>query len=165
MWKNCKNTFFGSFLPIFGSFWDHFWSFSPKLEFCQTWNLSWKNNNNMLFPFKPFPDKNNDKIYEKNAKIPFLGHFCPFLGIFPRIRIFPKNWALSLLSSYGPLTSCKISRKSNEQFLRKRRYGRTDGRTDERTDGQPWNHRTLPQGGGPTMDPLKTYRFFYKWAE
>ena len=34
------------------------------------------------------------------------------------MRIFPKNRARSLLSIYGPLTSCKISKKYNEPILK-----------------------------------------------
>ena len=35
------------------------------------------------------------------------------------MRIFPKNWDLSVLSVYGSLTSCKISEKTNEPIPRK----------------------------------------------
>ena len=54
----------------------------------------------------------------------------PNLGI----QIFPKNRALSLLSRYGSLTSCTISRKTYERIPRKVRYKRTNELTKERTD-------------------------------
>ena len=41
-------------------------------------------------------------------------------------RFFPKNRTPSLLTLYGPLTSCKRSEKTLEPILRKVRYGRTD---------------------------------------
>ena len=52
----------------------------------------------------------------------FWGLFGHFLPIFRKMRIFPKNPALSLLSIYGPLTSCKISEKTNEPIPRKVHY-------------------------------------------
>ena len=55
---------------------------------------------------------------------------------------FPKNRAPSLLTLYGPLTSCKRSEKVNEPILRK--LG--DRLTDWQTDGRDWIHRTT---GGP----------------
>ena len=35
------------------------------------------------------------------------------------MRLFSKNRALSLLSPYGPLNTCTISKKSLERILRK----------------------------------------------
>ena len=35
-----------------------------------------------------------------------------------KTRFFPKNPALSLFCIYGPLTSCKISEKTNESIPR-----------------------------------------------
>ena len=58
----------------------------------------------------------------------FLGLFGPFLPIFEKMRIFPKNPALSLFYVYGPLTSCKKLEKTNEPILRTLRHVRTDGR-------------------------------------
>ena len=46
------------------------------------------------------------------------------------MKIFPKNPAVSLLCLYGPLTSCKISEKTNEPIDRKVCYRRTDELTD-----------------------------------
>ena len=73
-----------------------------------------------------------------------FGKILPNLGI----QIFPKNRALSLLSRYGSLTSCTISRKTYEGIPRKVRL-QTDERIDEGKDGQTRIHRTLPQGGDP----------------
>ena len=53
--------------------------------------VSVKTVSNMEFKLenqKQFPEKNDDKIFEKIAKMVFLGHFCVF---FPRIRISPKK--------------------------------------------------------------------------
>jgi len=44
----------------------------------------------MFFPYRPFPEKNSDKIYEKNSKIPFLGHFGPIFRLFPQNKNFAK---------------------------------------------------------------------------
>ena len=60
----------------------------------------------------------------------FLGRKWPKMGKMAKMRIFPKNLALSLLSLYGPLTSWKIPEKTNEPILRKNLL--TDGRTDLR---------------------------------
>ena len=58
----------------------------------------------------------------------------PYFGaIFEKMRIFPKNPALSLFYVYGPLTSCKKIEKTNESILRTLRHGQTDGRTDGQT--------------------------------
>ena len=65
---------------------------------------------------------------------PYFGGFLGPFPIFEKMRIFPKNRALSLLSVYGPLTSCKITEKTNEPIQRKVRYGRTNRRTDGRMD-------------------------------
>ena len=43
----------------------------------------------------------------------------PFLAIFGQIRFFPKNLIRPLFTPCTPLTSCKISEKSNEAILRK----------------------------------------------
>ena len=89
-----------------------------------------------FFNLHRFQKKNNDNFLGKITKTLFWAHFCPFLGIFPKNRIFPKKWAMSFFSVHGPITSCKVSKNSNERILRKRRYGRTDERTDGQTDGQ-----------------------------
>ena len=47
----------------------------------------------------------------------FLGHLGPVLSKFGKTFFF-INQALSLLSLYGPLTSCKRSEKTNEPVLR-----------------------------------------------
>ena len=63
------------------------------------------------------------KLYRKL----FLVHFDPFsLPVFWKIRIFPENRALPLLSPNDSLTSYTISRNSNTRILRNVCYGRTD---------------------------------------
>ena len=62
-----------------------------------------------------------------------FGNFCP-------MGFFPKNLALSHTTTYGPLTSCNVSEKTNSQSQEnlqtgRRTEGRTDGRMDGRTDG------------------------------
>ena len=63
-----------------------------------------------------------------------LGLFGPFLPIFEKMRIFPKNPALSLFYIYGPLTSLKISEKSNEPILRTFHHGQTSDGGDVLTE-------------------------------
>ena len=84
-------------------------------------------------------EKTNEAILRKIPKTSFLGHFWPFLAIFGQIRISPKNRAPSVFCTYGPLTSCKKSEKTNEPILRKVRHGQTD----RRTDWQKQFYRTL----------------------
>ena len=64
-------------------------------------------------------------------------HFWALLPKFGQTRIFPKNWAPSLLSLYAPLTSCKISKKSLMSQFREKLV------TERRTDGQHSFHRTF----------------------
>ena len=88
----------------------------------------------ILFILGHFQQKVMIQFCAKIQKPYFLGLFGHFFPIFRKIRVFPKNRALSLLSLYGPLTSCKISKKTNESIPRKVHYRRTDARTDARTD-------------------------------
>ena len=55
----------------------------------------------------------------KMSKTSFFGYFGPFMPKYGKMGVLPKNRALSLLSPYGPLTSCRKSEKTNEKFLRK----------------------------------------------
>ena len=71
-------------------------------------------------------------IFLKKPKPMFLGHFWPFLVIFARWGIFPKNLALSHTNIYiDPQHHAKFQRKLMRQL---RENLRTDGRTDGRTD-------------------------------
>ena len=73
-----------------------------------------------------------------------------FWAILGRHKFSKKKWALSISRPYDPLTSCRISRKPNEQILKKVHYDQTDGRTQI--------HRTLLQGGSPIiMDFSKAF--------
>ena len=67
---------------------------------------------------------------KKHQKCPKNGGFPPFVT--PQDLLF-KNRAVSLLCSYGALTSCKKFEKINE---RSSRYLKTDRRTDGQTEGQ-----------------------------
>ena len=107
---------------------------SQEREFSQTWDFCRKLANHKTLHFRLFLAKTNDSIFCKSPKTLFLGLFRPFFPYFGKMRIFPKNRALSLFYVYGPLTSCKKSEKSNERILRKMCYARTHGRTDGRTD-------------------------------
>ena len=80
-------------------------------------------------------EKTNDWILRKGKKSPFLDPFCPNLG---KREFSQKNWAPSLFSLYAPLTSCKISKKSNEPIQRK-----VGLLTDRQTDRQHSFHRTF----------------------
>ena len=84
--------------------------------------------------FRTFSAKTNDRILKYNQKGPFVGHFGHFLPNLGQTRIFPKNRALSLLHVYYPLTSCKISEKTNEPIPGKLCHARTHARTHEGTD-------------------------------
>ena len=63
---------------------------------------------------------------------------------FGQTKIFQKNWAPPLLSLYAPLTSCKISKISNEPIQRKmvntiEKHGQLNqetGSTQSRNKGQ-----------------------------
>ena len=62
-------------------------------------------------------------------------YFWAILGPFiEKMRIFPKNQALSLFYVYGPLTSRKKLEKTNEPILRTLRHGQMDGH--RQTDGR-----------------------------
>ena len=116
--------------PYFCPFLGPFCPKSQEREFSQIWDLRRKLANRKSLHFRSFLAKTNDSILHKCPKTLFLGLFGPFLPIFEKMRIFPKNGAQSLLSIYGPLTSCKISEKTNEPIPRKVRYECTHERTE-----------------------------------
>ena len=100
------------------------WSraFEPKSrepEFSRTWGLHRNLDNNKTLNFRPFPAKTNKSILWNYRNSQFLGHFGPFLPKFGQTRYFGENRAVSLLSVYGPITSCKRSEKNNEPIPRK----------------------------------------------
>ena len=69
---------------------------------------------------------NFEIIWSKNSI------FWPFWHLFPdfgKTGFFPKNRAPSLFGIYGPLTSCKKPKKSNDPIPRKTPDRRTDRRT------------------------------------
>ena len=99
---------------------------SREREFSQIWDFCRKLANHNTLHFRSFLAKTNDSILRKSPKTLFWGHFGPFLPIFEKMRIFPKNPALSLFYVYGPLTSCKKIEKTNEPILRTLRHRQTD---------------------------------------
>ena len=50
------------------------WLEDRELEFCQIWDLWWNINNKIIFHFRLFPKKTNDKFFLKK-KEPVLGPF------------------------------------------------------------------------------------------
>ena len=76
------------------------------------------------------------KFSKNSRKAYFLVHFEPILPFLGKVKVFPKNRALPLLSPCGPLTSCTISRATNERIPIKKFVtgGRVNGRTNEQTD-------------------------------
>ena len=109
------------FLPYFCPFLGPFCPKSREREFSQIWDLRRKLANHITLHFRSFLAKTNDSILRKSPKTLF----------FQKMRICPKNPALSLLCLYGPLTSCKISEKLMSQLWEK---CVTDGRTDWLTE-------------------------------
>ena len=59
-----------------------------------------------------------------------LKNFFNLLCSFNKNMNFLWKMGLPLLSSYGFLTSCRISKKTGEQIPRKKCYGPTNGQTD-----------------------------------
>ena len=62
-------------------------------EFCQTWNWWGNINNNLSFHFRLFPEKTNDKIFQKIQKTLFWSYFGPFLPKFRQKWIFLEKRA------------------------------------------------------------------------
>ena len=121
------------FCPFLGPFCPK----SREREFSQIWDFCRKLANHNTLHFRSFLAKTNDSIFRKSPKTLFLGLFWPFLPIFEKMRIFPKNPAVSLFYVYGPWNSCKKIEKTNEPILRTLRHGLTDGRH--------WIHMTFTQ--------------------
>ena len=115
--------------PYFCDFLGPFCPKSQEREFSQVWDLRRKLANHKALHLKSFLAKSIDSILRKSPKTLFLGIFSPFSPIFEKMRIFPKNRALSLFSGNGPLTSCKKSEKNIEPILRKTVTG---GKTDSK---------------------------------
>ena len=69
---------------------------------------------------------------QENGEKPYFG---PNLGSWAQIRdanFFFKNLASSVTRYHGQLSSCTISKKTNNPILRKLSNGGTDGPTDGR---------------------------------
>lgn len=79
--------------------------------------------------------------FTKNSK---KAYFWPILGpfsIFSEKSELSQKIRLPLLIPYASLTSCTLSRKTNDQIPRKVYYGQTNGQTQI--------HGTLQQDEGP----------------
>ena len=112
-----------------------FWPITRKPKICQVWDWWW-NINNIIFHFRSFQRKTNDKMFQKN---PILG---PFWALFAQIWAkmnFPEKRALSAFKYSNYLLSCQKSGKTDELFLRKIPNWRTDRQTDWLRDGQTYN--------------------------
>ena len=104
--------------------------------------------NHKYFNFTQIPDKTNDVTFLKSPETIFLDHCLPFLVIFARWGFDPKNPALSDTTTYGPLTPCYVSEKTNEPISRKL----VDRRKARWKDRQTQFYRTLPAAaGGPII--------------
>ena len=114
---------------------------SQEPDFSQICGFHQKLANMMLYHLKAFAEKSQEQFLIKYQKGLFLGHFGPFSPFFGRTRFFLENWAPSLFSTHGPLTSCQKLEKSLERLLRS---CVTDGRTDGRTC---MNSQDLASGG------------------
>ena len=106
--------------------------------------------------------KSNEAILRKLIKYGKSVHFRPFWSIFGTMRIFFKNPALSLFSTYQPLTSCKISKNSNEPILRKLQSKKMDGRTNEQTNERTDRHEIIgpSQSVGPKKKKMRNVNSF-----
>ena len=76
--------------------------------------------------------KTNEDFSRKSRKTPFWPRFDPFLPQISTPWFFFENRALSLFLPYWWLTSCKISKKTNELFSLTL-LGRTDTQTHGHT--------------------------------
>ena len=122
-----------------------FWPISQQPVFSQTWDLCRNIANNILFHYRTYSVKINDKIFQYIQKALFLAHFPNFVGK----KLFLENPALSHTTSYGCLASCQNLEKTKDTIPRKR----PDRRKDGWKDGQTLFHRNLPaNAGGPIMN-------------
>ena len=135
--------------PYFCPFLGPFCPKTREREFSQIWDLRRKLANHNTLHFRTFLAKSNDPILRKSSKTLFLGLLGPFFPIFQKMGVFPKNRALSLLSLYGPLTSCKISKK-NYRVNSKESALQTDTQTEEQTHGPEFIGPIRLKTGGRT---------------
>ena len=124
-----------------------FLSITWELDFSQAYSFWRMLMNHKNFHFTQIADKANNVIFLKSPKTMFLGHF---LTIFALCGFFSKKIQLSHTTIYGPLTSCKVSKKNlkNEPISRKLMNSK---RADRRRDKQTLFYRTFPtEPGGAT---------------
>ena len=77
------------------------------------------------YHFMQFQGKLMNQTFENGKKPSFGSDFGPNSD---RRFFFKKNLASSPTRYHGQLSSCTVSEKSNDSFLRKLSDGRTDGR-------------------------------------
>ena len=87
--------------------------------------------------------KSNEAFLRKLQKTLFLGIFEHILRCTCGAATFFKNPAPSLFCNYGPLPPYQKSEKTDERFLRKRYYRRTNGRTNGWTNGRTNGHEFI----------------------
>ena len=110
-----------------------FLSITWELDFSQAYSFWRMLMNHKNFHFTQITDKANNVIFLKSPKTMFLGHF---LTIFALCGFFSKKIRLSHTTIYGPLTSCKVSKKNlkNEPISRKLMNRRKGGQKERQTD-------------------------------
>ena len=91
--------------------------------------------------------KSNDKIFQKLQKSLFFSTFWAHFALFRKSKSFPEKWTLPRLSPCGPLTSCTISRATNERIPIKKCV--TGGRMNRRTNEQTDERMNRPEFIGP----------------
>ena len=128
-----------------------FWSITKEPEFCEIWVWCWSINNNISFQFRLFPEKTNDKIFQKIKKSPILGTFW---ALFAQLGQKWGLWILSVLvfqySNYLPL--CK---KNQEKLMT---HSQEKCWNDRRADKQAGNsHFKVPAIGQESKNILVLY--------
>ena len=128
-----------------------FWSITRKPKICQVWDWWWNINNNIIFHFRSFQRKTNDKMFQKN---PILG---PFWTLFAQIWAkmnFPKKGALLCQHLNTPIIyyhAKNLEKLMSYSWEKYRTEGRTDRLTERWTDIQRWFYRTLLRTGLQNM--------------
>ena len=134
---------------IFGHFGHFFLAISREPKFSRTCGFLQNVELDVLFRFKPFPDKTNTKFFLKVPKTSFLGYFGPFLPNFGKMGVFPKNRASSLFFTYWPPKHSRKSEKTNG--------GKYENFCDWQTDWRSW----IQKDSGRVLKRRKTSRMEY----
>ena len=115
-----------------------FWPITRKPKICQVWDWWWNINNNIIFHFRSFRRKTNDKMFQKNPYFrAILGPFCPNLS---------KNefsWKKGLCQHLNtPIIYYHAKNLEKLMSYSWEKY-RTEGRTDRQTDWEMDRHTTV----------------------